>query len=259
MKGMELIPLGTNGFFSTGGRQTMSFLALDGETAVLLDAGTGVGRLLEGQLASRIAGCGRLEIFLSHYHLDHVAGLAFLSAVWGGGPVRILAPGPPLVDGDPSALDRLVAPPLFPKGLSDLSFPVEIRPYTEDLELAGRPARVRRQDHGGGSVGLRWNGLAYCTDCRVDGGSAPFVRGSDLLIHEVWVTDEEAEDGANRDGHSTVGEVADLAAEAGIRRLLPVHHRPGRTDEELARIRTLLADRSGIEVLATGEGEALEV
>ena len=256
---MTLIPLGTNGFFPTGGRETMSFLALVDDTAVLLDAGSGVARLLEPSIRSRLVAAERLEILLTHYHLDHVVGLAYLSAVWPGGPVRIHAPGPPLVDGDPSALDRLVSPPLFPKRLGDLGFPLEIETYAGDsLELAGRTAHVRRQDHGGGSVGVRWGQLAYCTDSRIDEGSRPFVEGVDLLLHEVWVTAAEEASGARREGHSTVEEAAELAAAAGVRRLAPVHHRPGRTEEELHSMRRRLADLSGITVVEAREGIPLD-
>lgn len=255
---MPLIPLGTNGFFPTGGRETMSFLAIVDETAVLLDAGTGVARLLEPSIHPRLVACERLEILLTHYHLDHVVGLAYLSAVWPGGPVRIHAPEPPLVDGDPSALERLVSPPLFPKRLTDLGVPLEILPYAADrMTLAGRPARLRRQDHGGGSVGVRWGELAYCTDCRIDEGSRAFVEGVDLLLHEVWVTAAEEASGAPRDGHSTVEEVGELAAAAGVRRLAPIHHRPGRSDEELTAMRHRLAGFSGVEIVEAREGQPI--
>ncbi|MDX1631068.1 MAG: MBL fold metallo-hydrolase [Thermoanaerobaculia bacterium] len=258
--GRELIPLGTNGFFPTGGRQTMTFLILEEETALLLDAGTGMARLLEEKLRPRLLTYDRLEILLTHYHLDHVVGLSYLPAVWKEGPVRIHAPGPPLVDGDADALERLVGPPLFPKELQDLPFPVEIRSYaTDTLDLAGEPTRFRRQDHSGGSVGVRRRSLAYCTDCRVDEGSTHFVRGVDLLLHEVWVTEGEAAAGDPRDGHSTVEEVAEVARTAGVSRLLPIHHRPGRSDHELLAMRRRLEELSGAEVLEGREGAPIEL
>ena len=68
----------------------MSFLLADPRTpgrALLLDAGSGVGRLFTGELEDSLgydplAGIEQLEIFLSHYHLDHVMGLASLSHAW---------------------------------------------------------------------------------------------------------------------------------------------------------------------------------
>lgn len=256
----ELIPLGTNGFFPTGGRQTMTFLLFEEDRAILLDAGTGTSRLLDERIRPRLLGHDRLEILLTHYHLDHVVGLSYLPAVWQAGSVRIHAPGPPLVDGDPRVLDRLVGPPLFPKGLDDLPFPVEISPYSaETLHLAGTPTRFRRQDHSGGSVGVRRGSFAYCTDCRVDEATVPFVEGVDLLLHEVWVTEGEAAAGDPREGHSTVEEVAEVVRAAGVARLLPIHHRPGRSDEELTTMRRRLEELSGAEVLEGREGIGIEL
>ncbi len=44
---VNLIPLGTNGLLPALGRQTQCHLALTDDAAIMLDAGTGVGRLLE--------------------------------------------------------------------------------------------------------------------------------------------------------------------------------------------------------------------
>lgn len=48
--GTLLIPLGTNGYIPTLGRHTMSFLVLTAGEAILLDAGTGVSRLLDSKI-----------------------------------------------------------------------------------------------------------------------------------------------------------------------------------------------------------------
>ena len=111
---LHIVPLGINGFLPSFGRQTMSFLVETGSGCFLLDAGTGASRLLEAEIAQRLERQEVLDIVLSHYHLDHVAGLTYLNGVWGK-PVRIHAPAPPLVDVHPEeAFDRLVAPPIFP-------------------------------------------------------------------------------------------------------------------------------------------------
>src|SRR4051812_38085522 len=114
MSDLAVTPLGTNGFFPTYGRQTQSYLVRRDGRPFVLDAGTGLGRLLEPALAALLQGLDRLDILLTHYHLDHTVGLSYLTAVAEKLPVRIWAPAPPLVDGDPSALQRLIAPLLFP-------------------------------------------------------------------------------------------------------------------------------------------------
>jgi glyoxylase-like metal-dependent hydrolase (beta-lactamase superfamily II) len=166
-----LIPLGTNGFIPSFGRQTMSFLLVADGAALLLDAGSGAGRLLEPGVAPLLRDCELLDVVLTHYHLDHVIGLSYLPGIWRGRRVRLWAPAAPLVDAQPAdALDRLFAPPLFPLRLSELPLAVEVHAYT-GAELAIGPWRLRcrRQLHPGGSVALRFGDVfAYVTDTAVD-------------------------------------------------------------------------------------------
>jgi ribonuclease BN (tRNA processing enzyme) len=262
MGALTLTPLGTNGFIPTHGRQTMSYLVRHGDQALVLDAGTGLARLLGPPLAARLAGLERIELLLTHYHLDHTVGLSYLTAIAPRTPVRIWAPSPPLVDGTPAeALGRLIAPPLFPIRLEEFPAGVEVVPYAgEELELAGLRLRLRRQRHAGGSVGVNLAGrLGYLTDCEVDEGSAAFARGLGVLLHEVWVSDEEAAAGVQRRGHSTVGEVARLADACGARTLMPVHHHPTRDPEALRSLVGQLAALTSAEVVLPEEGREYPV
>ena len=180
-----------------------------------------------------------------------------------GRPVRLFAPAPPLVEGEPgAALGRLLAPPLFPAPLAGFPLPVEVVPYrAEHLKIGPLSLRLRAQRHPGGSVGVRiGDELAYVTDTVLDPETEPFVRGVSLLLHEVWLTDEEAAEGeAERSGHSAASAVADLARRAEVGRLLPVHHHPRRTPDELAAMAAAMAARAGLPVEIAAEGSAIEV
>ncbi|KAB2958232.1 MAG: MBL fold metallo-hydrolase, partial [Thermoanaerobaculia bacterium] len=216
---MRLLPLGTNGYLPGHGRQTMSFLLERGGEVLLLDAGTGVSRLLEPAALALLAGARRLDVVLTHYHLDHVIGLSYLPGVARDLPVRIFAPAPPLTEFGPEALAALIAPPFFPVTLERLAMPVEVRPYAgPELEAGGFRFEVRAQRHPGGSAGLRLGDeLAYVTDTVCDPATVAFARGVGSLLHEVWLTDEEStRDAAARTGHSAAGEVADLARRARV-------------------------------------------
>ena len=259
---MRLLPLGTNGFIPTAGRQTMSFLVeRDGE-ALVLDAGSGLARLLEPAAAALLAPVRRLEIVLTHYHLDHVIGLSYLPGIARDRAIRIHAPAPPLTESGPEALALLIAPPLFPVRLEGWPMPVEIVPYAgPEFAVGSFRIAVRGQRHPGGSAGLRLGDeLAYVTDTVADPATAAFVRGVGLLMHEVWLTDEEAaREGAARLGHSAAGEVAGIARRARVGRLVPVHHHPRRTSAGLAALAAELAARSGVEVVLPVEGEILDL
>lgn len=260
---MKIIPLGTNGFFPSHGRQTMCTLLLDSRQVVVLDAGSGLGRLMESGVRELVAGRERLDIVLSHYHLDHVIGLSYLPAVWPRGRVRIFAPAPPLVQGDPeTAFGKLLGPPLFGATVEELSASVEVIPVTgETLEVGDLRLKLRRQAHPGGSVGMRiGDEIGYLTDTVVDEQSADFARDVRLLIHELWLTESEAtETPAATTGHSDVDGVGRLAAMAEVEKLMFVHHHPKRSHEELAAIAEDLRRFGAFEVVLPDEGHTYDV
>ena len=67
---MKLVLLGTGGYFPTAKRQTACLMLP--EVGIVLDAGTGMYRI------GRNLQTKRLDIFLTHTHLDHIAGLTYL-------------------------------------------------------------------------------------------------------------------------------------------------------------------------------------
>jgi len=259
---LKLAVLGTAGYLPAAGRQTMSFLLATGSESLLLDAGTGVARLLEPAVAALLPAGRRLDILLSHYHLDHVVGLSYLLGLAGDRPIRIHAPAPPLTAFGPEGIERLLSPPLFPLPIERWPMPVEVLPYsTAELAIGGLRLRLRRQKHPGGSVGVRvGDTLAYVTDSVIDPATVDFVRGVKLLLHEVWLTAEEAaETDPAPTGHSDAGAVAELAHAAGVGRLWVVHHHPRRSAADLAHMAAAMQERAGLPVEVPGEGEVYEL
>lgn len=231
MKPLQLIPLGINGFLPSFGRQTMSYLVDGPGPAFLLDAGTGASRLLEPEIAQRLEGQDVLDVVLSHYHLDHTAGLTYLNGVWGK-DVRIHAPTPPLVDAEPNdAFAKLVAPPIFPMPFDAWPNAVEIVPYSDSFTVAGLEVQARRQKHPGGSAGLRFeDALAYTTDTAADDATIDFASRVGMLLHEVWLDDEEALQFPRMlSGHAAASDVLRIAHEASVSALAPVHFHPKRS------------------------------
>jgi ribonuclease BN (tRNA processing enzyme) len=242
----------------------MSFLIErnDGR-ALVLDAGTGISRLGRPEVARRLDRCTQLDLVLTHYHLDHVIGLAWLGGLWNR-PCRIFAPTGPLVDTTPSkALGRLIAPPLFPATFAEFPQPIEVIPYSGDFEIDGLIVRVRRQAHPGGSVGLRLGDqLAYITDTVADGATIGFVDHVSWLLHEVWCDREEARvDPSLVRGHCAGEDALDIARDASAQYLIPVHHHPKRDAEQLAAFVHRLAESArqarGLQLLAALDGDTV--
>jgi ribonuclease BN (tRNA processing enzyme) len=255
---VRLIPLGTNGFIPSQGRQTMSFLLLHPDSAILLDAGTGVSRLLEQPISEVLRPYGSLNVILSHYHLDHVVGLSYLPAVWRGKPVTIYAPGPGLVHAAAEkALNDLIRPPFFPLTFRDFPLPVTVAPITSDHFQVGSVAvRMRPQKHSGGSAGIRIGDIAYATDTVVDEDTVEFVRGARLLLHEVWLEDAAE---SRSVGHSDPYGVADIATRAGVGGLMIVHHPPFRSQAEISAIAAAIQVTTPVTIIVPEEGVVYEV
>jgi ribonuclease BN (tRNA processing enzyme) len=215
------------------------------ESGVILDAGTSFFRVA-GRLQT-----DSVQIFLTHAHLDHIAGLTFFLVPLLRGTVKRAR-----LYGTTRTLDavrqHLFAEPVFP-----------ILPTFECIDLeqseaidvpGGVLTHQPLPSHPGGSRAYRidWptgdgtpaKSLAYVTDTSVDGSYTEFVRGVDLLIHECYFPDDKAV-WAEQTGHSHTTPVAELAREAGVRRLVLVHVDPLSLQEDpvdVAAARAILPD-----------------
>jgi ribonuclease BN (tRNA processing enzyme) len=219
----RLIILGGGGWFPAHGRHTACAILRDGDSAIMIDAGTGVGRLVEQP--ELLAGVERLDILLTHFHLDHIAGLAYLPALALCRQTTVWGPGKALYDTPTAALlDRISSEPFHPVPLGDQDIEVRDLPLHE-VELAGVRVGIRRQDmHTAPSLALRFEDmLAWVTDTAFDQASAPFAAGCRLLAHEAWFTSDVPRNPAI---HSSGAQAAEVAATAGIDRLLLIHLPP---------------------------------
>jgi ribonuclease BN (tRNA processing enzyme) len=175
-------------------------LVRDGEHARILDAGTGLQNA-----AAHLDGVTRIDIALTHFHLDHVFGLSYLPSL----PVlpEIWAPGAWLYDRPSQEILGPISP--FVETVAELRPHQRIGPF--DLRARAQPRH--RHPTAGLRVGDR---LALVTDTAYDPGSAPFARGVDHLLHEAW----------SLDGNPSPAEAAQVARDADARRLTLVHLHP---------------------------------
>ena len=212
--------LGTAGWMPTAGRATTSVLVRDGDRALVLDAGTGASRLVwEPNL---LDGVQRLDVLLTHFHLDHVCGLLYLPAT--GLPLRIHAPGAWLY-GTPSAelLDPILRAPVSPFTSAE---PFEVRELGPGAdEISGFPISVRAQPrHWAPTAGIRvGDSLALVTDTAFDEEGAGFVAGVRHLLHEAWSTSQHP---SGTEGDATAAEAGQVAAAGRVTRLTLVHLHP---------------------------------
>lgn len=219
----SLTILGSGGWFPAQGRHTACAVLRAGENAILIDAGTGVGRLAERP--ELLAGVQKLDIVLTHFHLDHICGLAYLPGMSLAAQTTIWGPGLALYETPTGALlDSLAREPFHPVPFSVLR--IETRDLPKDeLELSGIRIAMRPQPrHSAPSLGFRFNDtLTWITDTAYDPDSARFAAGCELLAHEAWFPSAQPR---NPDIHSSAAEAARVAADAEAERLLLIHLPP---------------------------------
>jgi ribonuclease BN (tRNA processing enzyme) len=206
----------------------------DGERLLVFDAGTGLRRFLLPPWRALVESFAEVCLFLTHYHLDHVCGLAYLPAAFPQRHVVVHAPHESLTGVDPAvALAGLIRPPYNPRPWHELSG-VELRTLREgENEVAGHRVLVRAQTHSDTSVAYRLDdALVVATDTTPDPATADFAAGARVLLHEAWYlgdpagSDVPASLRAGYAAHSEALAVARLAAAAGVGRLVFIHLNP---------------------------------
>jgi phosphoribosyl 1,2-cyclic phosphodiesterase len=272
---------GTRGSLASPGPETIRYggntscveVRGGGGALLVLDAGTGIQRLG----ATLRGGDGRIDLLLTHLHMDHVQGLGFFEPLYEPGrEIHIWGPPSPTLDLR-TRLARYLSPPLFPVRLRDLPCRLTLHNVPpERFEVGGLEVEAELVCHPGSTVGYRIGdgrrAMAYLPDhepalgVRDFPGEPEWTSGfdlaarADLLIHDAQYTTEEYQARIGW-GHSAMGDAVTFARLAGVGRLVPFHHDPTHDDAMLARLdSTVRASRDlSFELVAGREGATFEV
>lgn len=277
---MRVCLWGTRGSIASAGPDTVAYggntscvelEAADG-SVVILDAGTGVRRVGDTYHEPR-----RLDILLTHLHMDHIQGLGFFSPFFRD-EFDVHIWGPPSTTQDlRTRLTRYLSPPLFPVRLRDVAARLQLHDVpAEPFQLGGLTVFAQTVIHPGPTLGYRISdgraSVVYLPDHEPALGTNGFLensdwtsghelaRSADLLIHDVQYTAEEY---AQRQGwgHSRIADAVGLAAQAKARRLVTFHHDPAHDDEELDAMLEQARELApaALEVLPGREGDTFRI
>lgn len=274
---MHVTLWGTRGSVAAAGPDTAHFggntccvevRSDDGGTVLVLDAGTGIRRL-GSSLASRVQ---RVDLLLTHLHMDHIQGLGFFAPLYDPN-VEVHIWGPASASLSLRArLARYMSPPLFPVRLRDLPCRLTVHEIPGETATIG-PFTVESSlvCHPGPTVGFRIlagaASLAYLPDHEPALGSSgalgpgpwtsgyELAAGVDLLIHDAQYDEAEYESRIGW-GHSTLRRAIEFAALAKVRQLVLFHHDPAHDDVALADLVARSIERASpsFEVVAGLEG-----
>jgi phosphoribosyl 1,2-cyclic phosphodiesterase len=243
---------GTRGSLASPGADTVRYggntscVSIEAEgTWLVLDAGTGI-RSLGRSLPSDLK---RVDVLLTHLHMDHLQGLPFFAPlrnpdvethVWGPASTMLSLK---------TRLQRYVSPPLFPVSVRDLSPMLQFHELYFDMFEIGEFCIVSQLViHPNPTVGYRIlhkdKVVTYLPDHEPMLGTRSFPRSPkwtsgydlakdvDLLIHDTQYTPEEYQSRIGF-GHSNMVQAFEFAALANVKRFVPFHHDPAHSDDQL--------------------------
>jgi ribonuclease BN (tRNA processing enzyme) len=209
----EVIFLGTNGWYDTSTGNTISVLVKFGSFSVIFDAGNGIHKADE-----YIDEGSDIFLFLSHFHLDHIAGLHILNKMRHIKALRIFGPS-----GARQVLNTLINTP-FTIPIALLPFPVEVHELPEENTLIPFRAESRPLLHSSLTLGYRLEVdervIAYCPDTGYCDNAVSLSHNADLVIAECAFK-SGSEDPAWP--HLNPETAARIAKEADARMLALVH------------------------------------
>lgn len=238
-----------------GGHTSCTLVAEDDDLLVL-DAGSGIQAFNTKDIPSK----KRVDVLLTHLHLDHIQGLGFFRPLFMP-DMEVHIWGPASTQSLHSRISRYLSPPLFPVLVRDLPCKLTLHEVgNTSFEVGHFHVRSAYVIHPGPTLGFRVEGnesvFTYIPDHEPALGRSGMIKDTrwisgfdialeaDLIYHDGQYTDQEYFIRRGW-GHSCFGDALQFATITGAKHLLMGHHDPGRTDSQLSEMQTSLKNNNG--------------
>lgn len=263
-----------------GGNTPCVELRAAGQT-IIVDAGTGIRELGNSLLHEAAGKPVEGHLFIGHTHWDHIQGFPFFVPLYVP-TSRFTVYG---MRGTTRPFLEVMAGQMnsayFPVQIGDMLSKPRFVELDAPLSVGEVKVSYHYLNHPGITVGYRFEHggkvFSYISDHepygklnaagefadQEDAAVARFVAGSDLLVAEAQYTADEYK--LKRGwGHSAFGDVLDLAAKAGIKKLALFHHDPSHDDAQMDAVERdcaalALSRKLGLELFAAREGMELRL
>ena len=247
---MDVIFLGTNGWYDSTTGNTICILIRSDDYYIVLDAGNGIGKLDQYYQKAK-----PVYILLSHFHIDHIAGLHILAKFSFAGGLVIAGP-----KGTRKILNSFINKP-FTMPLNDLSYPTEILELSAKKNVLPFEIQFMELVHSSLTLGYRIHldntTIAYVPDTGFCQNALKLAQDADLLIAECAFLPDESSD---HWPHLNPRDAANIAKQAGVRQLALVHFDAQRYPTlEARKVAELHAKKIFPNTVATRDGMNLQL
>lgn len=276
---MKIKIWGTRGSLPTPGPETTFYggntscvSVRSNNNLVILDAGSGIRRL-----GFELKHYSRIDILLSHLHLDHIQGLGFFSPlynpaleihIWGAsGASQSLR----------TRINRYLSPPLFPVRIRDLPCRLSIHELgREKFKIGDLTIHSDYVCHPSPTLGFRIEKddkvFTYISDhepalCSPGFPKEPkwtsgysLAKSADLLIHDAQFSPEQYKNSIGW-GHSSFEHTLKFAEYVKAKHLILFHHDPSHSDSLIRKFHKEFIQERGLPFKAefAAEGKSYEL
>jgi len=227
-------------FGTVGGNSPCVSLTFDNsDECIVFDCGSGL-REMGMSSETEIKRVKKYNIFLSHFHWDHLQGLPFFGPAYNpNNSLDFYSP----VGGLEKILGGQMVHPYFPVTMDVMGSKKTYHYVDKNIKVCGCEISHKKMNHPGGSYAysVNENGkrFIYSTDTELTSGdfekndeNTEFFKDADILVIDCQYTLGEAIEKYNW-GHSAFSMAVDFAANWGIKHMVMFHHDPTYDDHKL--------------------------
>lgn len=246
-----------------------------GHSRLVFDAGTGLRPLGIEMSRENVLS---LDLFLTHFHMDHLQGFPFFLPAYDPHCTMKLHMPPHADASETAPIELLMQESMFPVPFSKLPANIQAVPVNGPCSVGGAVVTNFPLNHPGGCVAYRvefagkavvymtdhepyWRNHPNSPDAKAkDRAILDFIRGATMLIREAQYSAQEYPRHRGW-GHGTFDDALADAIAGGTQRLAIFHHDPEHDDRfleaQLARLQKMAPD--WLEVMLAREGQSVEL
>ena len=232
---------------------------------IILDMGTGLKKL--GDKIMNDSSCPKkINIFLSHHHLDHIHGFVMFAPLFDSRYTINIYSRSSNGKNLKQVLENFLQPEIWPINLEDLSAKISFIDMSDEEIAINENTKVfnRLHPHPNKAYSIKIKSfekiITYITDCEhpkdhLNQNVVDFASDSDILIHDAQYKVEDLHLYTGW-GHSSWKEAVDVAIESNSKKLILFHHSPDYTDQQIDEIEKkaimdfpdVIAAKQGLEI-----------